>query len=106
MQHGEFFQHRRERSIKFFEILERKHLAGNLAEDGRNTVFLVEKVRAKAGNVRNFVAEIDVARFFEGLDLLLRRDFVEHRLQGVVFQRWKIDALKLAVNAEHGRVAR
>ena len=100
-----FFSTGGKRRVELFEILERKHLAGNLAEHRGDAVFLVEKIGAETGDVRDFVAEIDVAGFFETLDLIFRRDFVEHRLELVAFQRRIIHALQFAVDAQHGGVA-
>ena len=76
----------------------------------RNTAampfFWLKKLARKREMLRNFVAEIHVAGFFEDLDLVLRRDFVEHRLEIVVFQRRMIHAMQFAVDAQHGVVAR
>ena len=95
----------RQRRIEFFEVLEGKHAAGNLAEHGGDAVFLVEEVDAEARNVRNFVAEVHVAGFLELFDFVIRRDFVEHGLERIAFQRGIIHALKLAVDPQNGRVA-
>ena len=103
---AEFLQHGGQRRVELLEILERKHLARNLAEHGGDAVLLVEEIGAEAGDVRDFVAEIHVAGFLEDLDLVLRRDFVEHRLELVVLERRMIHALQFAVDAQHGVVAR
>ncbi len=75
----------------------------------RNTAampfFWLKKLARKRETLGNFVAEIDVAGFFEMFDLVLRRDLVEHRLERVVFQRRKFHALQFAVDAQNGRVA-
>ena len=81
VQHGEFFQHRRQRRVQLFKILKRQHAAGNLPEHGADAVFLVEKIHAEARDVRDFVAEVHVAGFLERFDFVIRRDFVEHRLE-------------------------
>jgi len=65
LQHGKFLQHRRQRRFHLVEVFKRKDLAGNLAKHRPDAVLLVEKVRAKARHIGNFVAEIDVARFLE-----------------------------------------
>ena len=69
MQHRKFLENSGQGSANFVKVLERKHLAGNLPEDGCDSIFLREKVRAEPGHARDFVAEIDVARFFKDLDL-------------------------------------
>ena len=105
VQHGEFLQHRRQRRVQLLEVFEGQHLGGNLAEDGRDAVLLVEEVGAEARHLRNFVAEIHVPRFLEELDLVLRRDLVEHGLERVALQRRVVHPLQFAVDPQHGRVA-
>ena len=106
IQQRKLFENGRQRRVKFFKILERKHAAGNLAEHSGDAVFLIEKIDAETRDFRDFVAEVHVARFLEGFDFVIRRDFVEHGLEGVILQRGIIHALKLAVYAQHRRVAR
>ena len=78
VQHGKLLQHGRQRSIELFEIFKRQHLGGNLAEHSGDAVFLIEEICAEAGDVGDFIAEIDIAGFFEDFDLVLGRDFVQH----------------------------
>src|SRR5215471_11533732 len=106
MEHRKFLEHRGKRRIEFLEILEGKDLARNLAEDGGDPMFLVEEIGAETGNVRDFVAEIDVAGFFELLYFVFWRDFIEHLFEIIVFQRRMVDALELAIDAEHRIIAR
>ncbi len=106
MEHGKFFQHCRQRSVEFFEILERKHLAWNLAEHGGDAVFLVEEIRPEAGNVGNLVAKINVARFLEDFDFVFGRDFVEHLLERVIVEWRMVHPLQLPVDSQHGVVVR
>jgi len=105
VEHGELLEYRRQRGVELLEILEGQHLAGDLAKDRGDAVFLIEKIGAKAGNAWNLVAEIDIARFFVNLDLIFRRDFVKHRLESVALERRVLDAEQFAVDAENGRVA-
>jgi len=106
MEHGEFFEDGRERGVKFFKVFKGKNFAGNLAEHGADAVFLVEEIGAETGNVRNFVAEIDIAGFFELFDLIFWRDFVEHLFELVVFERGMVHALEFAVDSKHRVVPR
>ena len=101
VQLGELFHDRRQA-----QLFGREDLRGNLAEDRGNAVLLVEEVGAETGHAGNFVAEVDVAGFFEDLDLVLRRDLVEHRLERVVLQRRVTDSLHFAANAHDGLRAR
>src|SRR5215211_2056797 len=105
MKHGKFLQNGRQRRVEFFEIFEREYLGGNLPKHRPNPVFLVKKVRAESRDVRNLIPEIDVARFLKKFDLVLRGNFVEHRLERVVLQGREIDALQLATDAQNGRIA-
>src|SRR5207248_2800030 len=105
VEHCEFFQHRGQGSVEPFEIFKRKHATGDLTEHGGDAVFLVEKIDAKTGDVRDLVTEIDIARFFKHLDLIFRSDFVEHRLEIVAFQRGIIDTLQFAIDAQNRRVS-
>ena len=82
-------------------MLGRQHLRGNLPEDGGDAVFLIEEVGAVSGFSRDFVAEVDVAGFFEYFHFVFRRDLVEHRLQLVVFQRREFDAFHFAANPQN-----
>ena len=59
LQHRKFLQHRRQtRDLRTVRTLRRDQ-----TEDRRDAVFLLEEIRAVTGDARNFVAEIDVARF-------------------------------------------
>ena len=55
-------------------------------------MFLLEKIGAVTGDSGNFVAEIDVERFFENFNFSFWRDFVNHRLELIVLERGIIDA--------------
>ena len=77
-----------------------------MAEHGGNAILLVEEIGAEAGDVRDLVAEINVAGFFEDLDLVLGRDLIEHLLEIVVIERRMVHAMQLAVNPQHRVVAR
>ncbi len=48
MEHGELFQDCWQRCVKFLEILEGKHFAGDLAKDCRDPILLIEEVRAES----------------------------------------------------------
>ena len=106
MEHREFFQHGRQRRIKLFEVLERKHLAGNLAEDGGDAVFLIEEIGAEAGDVRYLIPEIDIARLLKNFDLVLGGDFIEHLLELVVLQGRVLHPVQFAINPQHRIVIR
>src|SRR5436190_8325969 len=106
MKHREFLQYRRQRSVEFFEILKRKHLARNLAEHRRDAVLLVEKIRAKPGNVWDLVTEVHIASFFESLYFILWGNFVEHLFKLVIVQRWVLHTVQFTVNAEHRIIVR
>src|SRR5208283_497738 len=58
IEHGKFFEHRRQGYVELFKILKRKHMAGNLPERRADAVLLVVKVDAETRDVRNFVAKI------------------------------------------------
>ena len=75
------------------------------APPGRDAVLLVEKVGAVAGKAGELVAEIDIARFLENLDLVLRGDLVNERLEVVVLHGGHVDADELAMDAQHRRIA-
>ena len=82
------------------ELFRRENRAGDLAENRRHAVFLHEKIGPVTGQVRNFVTEIDVTGFLEFLDLVLRGDLVEHRLEFVVFEHLIFDPLQLSPDAQ------
>src|SRR6185369_13606855 len=106
MQHREFFQDRRQGGVEFFEILKRKHPAGNLSEDSGDPIFLIKEVRAKSRYVWDLVPEIDITGLFKDLDLVFRRDLIKHFLELIVLQRWMVHPMKFAVDAQHWVVAR
>ena len=97
--HRELAQHGGQRRIELLEVLEGQHLAGNLAEHGGASVFLVEEVGAEAGDVRDFVAEVHIAGFLELLRFDFRRDLVKHRLERVALQRRVVHAAHLPADA-------
>ena len=76
-----------------------------MPEDGAHAIFLIEEIRAEAGHIGYFVAEIDVAGFLEKLDFILWSDLIKHGLEVVVLQRWEVNPLQLAPDAQNGRVA-
>ncbi len=106
MQHGKFLQYSRQRRIEFLEILKRKHFARDLAENSRDAVFLIKEIGAKPRDIGDFVTEINIASFLEYLNLVFGRNFIEHLFELVVIQGWVIHALELAIDAQHGVVAR
>jgi hypothetical protein len=57
VQHGKLFQHRRKRRVEFFKILKRKDFRGNLPENGRAAVLLIEKIGTKPGDNGDLVSE-------------------------------------------------
>ena len=99
LQHRKFFEDWREP-----EVLHSQYLRRNQAKHGRDSVFLLEEIRAITRHAWNFVTEIDIGSFFEDLDLPFRGDLINHRLELVVFERGIIHADELAVDAEHGRI--
>src|SRR5438093_5477 len=106
MKHRELLEHRRQRSIELFKVFEREHFAWDLAEYRSDAMLLIEEIGAKARNIRNLVAEIDVTGFFELLDLKLGSDLVEHFFEIVIFEWRMVHPLQLAIDAEHGVVSR
>src|ERR1041385_1233023 len=106
MQHSEFLQNRREWSVEFLKVLERKDLAGNLAENRCNTVLLVKKIGPETRDVWNFVAEIHVAGFFERFYFVLGRDLIEHFFEIVIAERRMVHTMEFAIDAQHGVIAR
>ena len=66
---------------------------------------MVKEIDAETRDVWDFVTEVHVARFFEGLDLIIRCNFVEHGLERVTLERRVIHALEFAVDPQHGRIA-
>src|SRR4029079_12660525 len=105
VQHRKLLKHGRQRCVEFFKVFKRKDFARNLAEYSRDSIFLIEKIRAKPGDVWDFVTEVHVAGFFERFDLVLRRDFVQYGFERVAFEWRKVHALQFAVDAEHRRIA-
>ena len=77
-----------------------------MPEDRSDTVFLIEEIGPKPGDIGNFVAEINVAGFLEDLDLVLGGDFIEHGFERIVLQRREIDPLQFAADAQDRRIAR
>ena len=99
LQHRKFFQ-----DLRQSQFINRQYLRRNRAERGRDAVLLLEEIDAVAHHVRNFIAKIDIEPFFEFLDLSFRRNFINHRFQLVVLQRWKVDPDQIAVDPQHRRV--
>jgi hypothetical protein len=65
---------------------------------------LLEEIRAIARHPRHLVAKVDVGSFLEDLDLTFGGNFVDHRLEFVVLERWIIDPDELTVYPEHRRI--
>ena len=65
---------------------------------------MLEEIGAITRHARHFIAKIDVGRFFEEFDFPFRRDFIDHRFEFIIPQRWEIDADQFAIDAEHRRV--
>ena len=75
-EHEALFQHRKPlQHCREARVLDRQDLGRNQAEDGGDAVFLLKKVRAVTRDSGNLVAEVDIARFLEDLDLHLRARF-------------------------------
>ncbi|MFM1944769.1 MAG: hypothetical protein RI897_3751 [Verrucomicrobiota bacterium] len=105
VEHGEFFKDGGEWGVEFFEVLEREHLGGDLAEDGGAAPFLVEEIGTEPGDTGDFVAEVDVTGFLVDFDLIIGGDLIEHRLEFVIVEGGIIYPVQFSVDAEHGRVS-
>ena len=79
--HGGLRQDRRQP-----QVLRRNDLARDQTEDGRAAIFLLEEIRPEARHAGDLVAEVHVAGLLVLLDLDLRGDLVEHRLELVVLR--------------------
>src|SRR4030095_14901155 len=66
----------------------------------------IEEIGAIAREARELVAEIDITRFFEDLDLVFRSDLVHERLESIAFERRHVDADEFTMNSQHRRIAR
>src|ERR1035437_5249672 len=106
VKHAELLEHAGQGRVELLKVLEGEDLRRNLAEDGTDAIFLVIEIGAEAGNERDLVAEIDVARFLKDLNLVLRCDLVEHLLKIIILEWGMVHAMKLAVHSEHGVIAR
>src|ERR1019366_6189534 len=106
MQHAELLKHAWQLRVELLKILEGKDLGRNLAEDGSDAILLVVEISPETGNVRDLVAEIDIAGLFERLNLILRRYLVQHLLEIVVFERRMVHAMQFAIGPKHRVVAR
>ena len=98
VEHRRLFQDRRQT-----EVVRGQDLRGDLPEHRADAIPLLEEIGAEARDAGDLVSEVDVAGLFEDLDLVLRRDLVEHRAQIVIFQRIVLDPFELAVQA-HDRL--
>src|SRR5579862_3903482 len=95
-EHGESLDDRRQA-----KLIAREDFARDEAEYRRDAVLLVQEIRAVTGQTGVFITEIDVAGFFELLDLDFRGDFVNESLEVVVFERRRVDSDEFAVDAKH-----
>ena len=82
-------------------MLDRQYFGRDFTEYGGHAVFLIEKVGAVPRFAGDFIAEIDIPGFLEDLHFEFRRDFIEHRLQLVIFEGCKLDSLHLAPNSQY-----
>ena len=64
------------------------------------SAFLHEEVGAVSSQVSNFVGEIHITTLFECLDLVFRCNFVEQFLEFFMFQKFVLDALHFAMQAD------
>ena len=101
-----FVQHRSARQNgREPEVLGGQDLRRNLTEDRGATVLLVEKIGPITGHPGDFISKVHVSCFLEDLDLVFRRDLVQHRFEFVVFEHLVLDPLQLAVQPHHGLLA-
>ena len=81
------------------EIVEAQDLRRNRAEHRSAAAVLVERVDTETRELRNFEREVGLEEFFEVLPLLVVHDVVHHTVHFFVLQRWHVDSLDVAVNA-------
>src|SRR5438477_144375 len=75
-----------------------------LIRSSRDSAFLLKEVRAVASDAWHFVSEVDVGSFLEDFDFSFWRDLVDHCLELVVFERWKIHPHQVAIDTQHWRI--
>ena len=99
-QHAQVLEH-----LRRVQVLERQHDGRDGAEPGAGAALLVEGVDAEAREFRNLEGKIGLEELFVRLALLVIHDVVHHAVHFFVRQRWHVDALDVAVDADHRRHA-
>src|SRR4030095_8158408 len=82
------------------KLLNGQYLGGKLAENGGDSVLLVEEISAVPCRAGDLVAKVDVTGLFKDLYLVLRGDFIEHFLQLVVLKGWESQTLQFTTDPD------
>jgi len=88
------------------QLFRREDFAGNLSKNSSNAVLLPKEIGSIPGEAGDLVSKVQVARFLESLDLVLRCDFIEHGTEVVVVENLELDALELSSNPQHRLLSR
>ncbi|NJO12518.1 MAG: hypothetical protein HC872_02580 [Gammaproteobacteria bacterium] len=88
------------------QVLERKYDRRNIAEHRASAAVLVERIDAKARELRDLEGKVRFEELFVRLPLLVIHDVVHHAVHFLVRQRWHVDPLHVAVHPDHGRHSR
>ena len=91
--------------FRALQLLERQDLGRNRPQHGARAAILHEGVDAEAREVRDREGKIALQVFFVELALPVVHDVVEHAVHVLVLHRGQIDALDVAVHADHRRQA-
>jgi len=94
-QHGQLLENLRQP-----QLVDGENRGGDFAEHGADPVFLLEVVAPVAGDARNLVAEVQVARLLDLLPLAGGEDLEEHLAQLVVVERLVGDLFHVAADAQ------
>src|SRR5690606_11893857 len=82
------------------EIVERENLRRDRAEDRGASSVLIERVHAEARELRDLERKVRLEELFEILPLFVVHDVIHHTVHFLVLQRWHIDSLYVAVDAD------
>ena len=89
--------------LRRLQVIEAQDHRGNVAEYGAGAAVLVEGVDAEAGQLRDLERKVGLEEFFVGLALLVVHDVIHHAVHFLVRQCWHVDALDVAIDADHRR---
>ena len=91
--------------LRRLQVIERQDDRGNVAEHRAGAAVLVEGVDAEARQLGDLERKVGLEELLVRLALLVVHDVVDHAVHFLVRQRGHVDALHVAIDADHRRHA-